>query len=151
MSAIEFFDSPQGRRIAYHRSEGRGPWLVFLGGLKSDMQGTKAVFLEAWAKAQGRAFLRFDYSGHGQSSGRFEAGCIGDWHQDTVAAVSALTAGPIVAVGSSMGGWQAPFGIALAADTLGAGLTMVGSLVGLSVAIHSIGTTDVVTCCIQGG
>ena len=107
MSAIEFFDSPQGRRIAYHRSEGRGPWLVFLGGLKSDMQGTKAVFLEAWAKAQGRAFLRFDYSGHGQSSGRFEAGCIGDWHQDTVAAVSALTAGPIVAGGSSMGGWQA--------------------------------------------
>ena len=107
MSATEFFNTPQGRRIAYHRSEGKGPWVVFLGGLKSDMQGTKAVFLEAWAKAQGRAFLRFDYSGHGESSGTFEEGCIGDWHEDTVAAIVALTKGPIVPVGSSMGGWQA--------------------------------------------
>lgn len=107
MGACEFLDSPQGRRIAYHRHEGKGPWLVFLGGLKSDMEGTKAVYLEAWAKAQGRAFLRFDYSGHGESSGTFEQGCIGDWHEDTVAAVSALTDGVIVPVGSSMGGWQA--------------------------------------------
>ncbi len=107
MGACEFLDSPQGRRIAYHRHEGKGPWVVFLGGLKSDMQGTKAVFLEAWAKAQGRAFLRFDYSGHGESSGTFEQGCIGDWHKDTVAAVQALTEGAIVPVGSSMGGWQA--------------------------------------------
>ncbi len=107
MSSSEVFESPQGRRIAYHRSEGKGPWVVFLGGLKSDMEGTKAVYLEAWAKAQGRAFLRFDYSGHGKSSGRFEQGCIGDWHEDTVAAVSALTEGAIVPVGSSMGGWQA--------------------------------------------
>lgn len=107
MGASEFFNSPQGRRIAYHRHEGKGPWVVFLGGLKSDMQGTKAVYLEAWAKAQGRAFLRFDYSGHGESSGTFEQGCIGDWHEDTVAAVTALTNGPVVPVGSSMGGWQA--------------------------------------------
>lgn len=107
MSATEFFDSPQGRRIAYHRSEGQGPWVVFLGGLKSDMEGTKAVHLEAWAKAQGRAFLRFDYSGHGESSGTFEEGCIGDWHEDTVAVIEALTKGALVPVGSSMGGWQA--------------------------------------------
>jgi len=107
MGACEFLDSPQGRRIAYHRHEGSGPWVVFLGGLKSDMEGTKAVYLEAWAKAQGRAFLRFDYSGHGESSGTFEEGCIGDWHDDTVAAVEALTEGAIVPVGSSMGGWQA--------------------------------------------
>ena len=107
MSSSTSFDSPQGRRIAYHRSEGRGPWMVFLGGLKSAMQGTQAVYPEAWAKAQGRAFLRFDYSGHGESSGRFEQGCIGDWHEDTVAVVEALTEGPIVPVGSSMGGWQA--------------------------------------------
>ncbi len=107
MVAETFLETPQGRRLAYHRSEGRGPWIVFLGGLKSDMEGTKAVHLEAWARAQGRAFLRFDYSGHGQSSGRFEEGCIGDWHEDTVAAVSALTEGPVVPVGSSMGGWQA--------------------------------------------
>lgn len=107
MTATTFLDTEQGRRLAYHRTEGAGPWIVFLGGLKSDMEGTKALFLEAWARAQGRAFLRFDYSGHGESSGTFEEGCIGDWHQDTLAAVTALTTGPVVPVGSSMGGWQA--------------------------------------------
>jgi pimeloyl-ACP methyl ester carboxylesterase len=81
--------------------------IVFLGGLKSDMEGTKAVHLEAWAQAHGRAFLRFDYSGHGESSGTFEEGCIGDWHEDTLAAIDALTEGAIIPVGSSMGGWQA--------------------------------------------
>ena len=77
MVATTFLETPQGRQLAYHRSEGRGPWIVFLGGLKSDMEGTKAVHLEAWARAQGRAFLRFDCSGHGQSAGDFEDGCIG--------------------------------------------------------------------------
>lgn len=101
------FDSPQGRRLAYHKTDGAGPTVVFLGGLKSDMEGTKAVHLEAWAKARGQAFLRFDYSGHGESSGTFEEGCIGDWHQDTLAIVDAVTNGPLVVVGSSMGGWQA--------------------------------------------
>ncbi len=107
MSITQFLDTPQGRRIAYHKSGQTGPTVVFLGGLKSDMEGTKAVYLEEWAKARGHAFLRFDYSGHGESSGAFEDGCIGDWHEDTVAAVSALTDGPLVVVGSSMGGWQA--------------------------------------------
>ena len=107
MPETQFLTTDQGRRIAYHRTEGRGPWIVFLGGLKSDMQGTKAVFLEDWARAEGRAFLRFDYSGHGESSGRFEEGCIGDWAEDTAAAVAALTDGKILPVGSSMGGWQA--------------------------------------------
>ncbi len=107
MAATDFLEIPQGRRLAYHKSEGTGPTLVFLGGLKSDMEGTKAVHLEAWAQARGQAFLRFDYSGHGESSGAFEEGCIGDWHQDTVAAVSELTEGPLIVVGSSMGGWQA--------------------------------------------
>ena len=102
-----FLETPQGRKLAYHRTEGRGPWIVFLGGLKSDMMGTKAVFLEEWARREGRAFLRFDYSGHGESSGDFTDGCIGDWAEDTAAAVSALTEGPVVPVGSSMGGWQA--------------------------------------------
>ena len=99
--------TPQNRKIAYHRSLGQGPCVVFLGGLKSDMEGTKALHLEAWARARGQAFLRFDYSGHGQSSGRFEEGCIGDWAEDALAAVSTLTEGPLVVVGSSMGGWQA--------------------------------------------
>ena len=98
--------TPQGRTLAYHLTAGRGPCVVFLGGLKSDMQGTKAVFLEEWARREGRAFLRFDYSGHGESSGDFTDGCIGDWAQDTLAAVTALTTGKIVPVGSSMGGWQ---------------------------------------------
>jgi len=97
----------QGREIAYHKTEGRAPTVVFCGGLKSDMEGTKAIHLEAWAKAQGHAFLRFDYSGHGESGGRFEEGCIGDWHEDTLAAIEALTEGPLLVVGSSMGGWQA--------------------------------------------
>ncbi|MEM6940517.1 MAG: alpha/beta hydrolase [Pseudomonadota bacterium] len=102
-----FLETAEGRRLAYHRTEGRGPWVVFLGGLMSDMTGTKAVYLEDWARREGRAFLRFDYSGHGESSGAFTDGCIGDWAADTRAAVATLTEGPIIAVGSSMGGWQA--------------------------------------------
>lgn len=107
MSVTQFFDSPEGRRIAYHKSGTKGPTVVFLGGLKSDMEGTKAVYLEDWAQKRNQSFLRFDYSGHGESSGSFEEGCIGDWHQDTLAAVDALTSGPLIVVGSSMGGWQA--------------------------------------------
>ena len=103
----DYLDTAQGRRLAYHKGEGEGPCIVFLGGLKSDMEGTKAVHLAAWARRTGRAFLRLDYSGHGESSGRFEEGSIGDWHEDVLAAVEALCAGPVVPVGSSMGGWQA--------------------------------------------
>lgn len=94
-------------RIAYHKTEGAGPGVVFLGGFKSDMEGTKAIHLEDWARAQGRAFLRFDYTGHGQSSGDFLNGCIGDWARDAMAVIGALTKGPQVLVGSSMGGWIA--------------------------------------------
>jgi len=107
MAEPEFFETSKGRTLAYHRIEGHGPWVVFLGGLKSDMEGTKALHLAAWAERTGRAFLRFDYSGHGQSSGRFEEGAIGDWAEDAAEIVSALTEGPVLPVGSSMGGWQA--------------------------------------------
>ncbi|MEL0436356.1 alpha/beta fold hydrolase [Phycobacter sp. K97] len=107
MGQTQYLECANGRRIAYHVTDGTGPVIVFLGGLKSDMEGTKAVHLEAWAKAHGRAFLRFDYSGHGESSGTFEEGCIGDWLEDTLAAIDALTEGAIIPVGSSMGGWQA--------------------------------------------
>ena len=107
MSEPQFFETPRGRRLAYHHHAGRGPCIVFLGGLKSDMEGTKALHLEAWARAQGRAFLRFDYSGHGQSSGTFEEGCIGDWAEDTNAILTHVVRGPVLPVGSSMGGWQA--------------------------------------------
>ncbi|WP_406648705.1 alpha/beta hydrolase [Aliisedimentitalea scapharcae] len=107
MGQTAFLETAQGRRLAYRKTKGRGPTIVFLGGLKSDMEGTKAVHLEAWAQAQGRAFLRFDYSGHGESSQKFEETCIGDWHEDTLEVIDRLCDGPIVPVGSSMGGWQA--------------------------------------------
>ena len=97
--------TPQGRRIGYHFTPGQGPCVVFLGGFKSDMTGTKAVYLQDWAEAQGRAFLRLDYSGHGSSSGDFLDGAIGDWFEDALAVIDAVTSGPLVLVGSSMGGW----------------------------------------------
>lgn len=105
MCMTDRLTTARGRHIAYHRTEGQGAGIVFLGGFRSDMTGTKAVFLEDWAKRQGRPFLRFDYSGHGASSGDFLDGCIGDWFEDALDAVTALTAGPQVLVGSSMGGW----------------------------------------------
>lgn len=105
MTQPQFLTTPQDRRIAYHHLAGQGPGVVFLGGFKSDMSGTKALFLQDWAAQQGRAFLRFDYSGHGQSSGAFLDGAIGDWFEDALVAVTQLTAGPQILVGSSMGGW----------------------------------------------
>jgi pimeloyl-ACP methyl ester carboxylesterase len=101
----EYLETPAGRRIAFQRSNGRGPGVVFLGGFKSDMTGTKAAWLHDWARQQNRAFLRFDYSGHGDSSGSFEEGSIGDWFGDARHVIEALTDGPQVLVGSSMGGW----------------------------------------------
>lgn len=107
MTAIKCMDGPNGYRLAYAKTEGDGPVIVFLSGYKSDMEGTKAVHLEAWAKLTGRAFLRFDYSGHGVSDGVFEEGCIGDWARDAQAVIEATCDGPVVLVGSSMGGWIA--------------------------------------------
>lgn len=94
-----------GAHLAYHRSSGAEPGVVFLGGYKSDMTGTKALALETWCREQGRAFVRFDYLGHGASSGRFEEGTIGRWTEDTIAVIDQLTEGPQVLVGSSMGSW----------------------------------------------
>ena len=105
MSKPKFLSTPQGRELAYHRADGAGPGVVFLGGFVSDMEGTKALHLEDWAKRAGRAYLRFDYSGHGQSSGAFTEGSIGDWAEDAAAVLTALTDGPQILVGSSMGGW----------------------------------------------
>ncbi|MEM7489813.1 MAG: alpha/beta hydrolase [Pseudomonadota bacterium] len=94
-------------RLAYNYSPGAEPGIVFLGGLRSDMNGTKALALEAWARDRGQAFLRLDYSGHGISDGTFEAGCIGDWAADALAVIERATDGPQIFVGSSMGGWIA--------------------------------------------
>lgn len=107
MAGPDYLETPQGRRLAYHLHHGTEPIVVFLGGLRSDMEGTKALYLEDWAASTGRAFLRFDYSGHGQSLGRFLDGAIGDWAEDTAAVLAQLVKVPFVLVGSSMGGWQA--------------------------------------------
>jgi pimeloyl-ACP methyl ester carboxylesterase len=109
--APERLIASDGRKIAYHKLAAQGdasaPTIVFLGGFRSDMTGTKALALDAWARARGAGFVRFDYTGHGASSGAFEDGCIGDWARDAADAVEALTAGPVILVGSSMGGWIA--------------------------------------------
>lgn len=107
MTKPSYLECKNERRIAYHQTAGRGPGVVFLGGFKSDMKGTKAIHLEQWARAQGRAFLRLDYSGHGQSSGEFTEGCISEWAEDAFAVIDAVCEGPQILVGSSMGGWIA--------------------------------------------
>jgi len=94
-----------GATIAYHRLEGKSPGVVFLGGFMSDMTGSKAIALEEHCKQRGQAFLRFDYTGHGQSSGAFKDGTISTWCDDAVFAIEQLSEGPQVLVGSSMGGW----------------------------------------------
>lgn len=100
-------ESVHGDRIAYRVIQGRAPTVMFCGGYMSDMSGTKATALEAWAKACGQAYLRFDYSGHGVSSGRFRDGTISRWTDDALAVVDHAVDGPVVVVGSSMGGWIA--------------------------------------------
>ncbi|MGG5885823.1 alpha/beta hydrolase [Falsiroseomonas sp. HC035] len=94
-------------RLAWSRLPGAGPGVVFLPGYRSDMQGSKALALRDHCAARGQAFLRVDYSGHGASAGRFEDGTIGQWAADALAVFDALTSGPQVLVGSSMGGWIA--------------------------------------------
>jgi pimeloyl-ACP methyl ester carboxylesterase len=99
--------TPQGRSIAYHQLPGAGPGVVFLGGFQSDMDGSKARHLHQFAAQNGWPFLRFDYSGHGSSGGVFTDGCISDWLADAAAVIAAVTHGPQILVGSSMGGWIA--------------------------------------------
>ncbi len=104
---LHYLDTPHGTRLGYHKTEGTLPGVVFLGGFMSNMQGAKALALEQYCRKRGRAFLRFDYSGHGESSGRFEDGAIGDWKADALFALDTLTQGKQTLVGSSMGGWIA--------------------------------------------
>jgi pimeloyl-ACP methyl ester carboxylesterase len=93
------------RRLAHHHREGRGPTILFLPGYMSDMEGTKALALDAWAEAEGRAMLRFDYTGCGASPGEFEAQTLAQWRDDVLAMIDEVAGGPVVLVGSSMGGW----------------------------------------------
>jgi len=113
MSAPDKFPAPSrmilaradGATIAYHRLHGEVPGILFLGGFRSDMTGTKALFLEDYCRRRGRAYVRFDYFGHGASSGEFAQGTIARWRDDTIAVVDSLTEGPQIFIGSSMGGW----------------------------------------------
>jgi pimeloyl-ACP methyl ester carboxylesterase len=95
------------RRIAVRARAGGAPGLFWLGGFNSDMKGTKALALDAWAAEHGRACVRFDYSGHGESGGAFRDGTIGRWLEESVAVFDASCSGPQVVIGSSMGGWMA--------------------------------------------
>ena len=106
-TSLAYLASTGDVRIAYARTAGSGPGVVFLGGFMSDMTGTKATALEAWARERNRAFVRFDYRGHGASEGSFEDGTIGTWLGDALAVLDGATEGPQVLVGSSMGGWIA--------------------------------------------
>ncbi|HYD45279.1 MAG TPA: alpha/beta hydrolase [Phenylobacterium sp.] len=115
---------PDGEEIAWRRVDGAGPPLVWLGGFRSDMAGTKAQALADWALAKGRGYVRFDYLGHGESSGAFERGTITRWREDSLAVIDELTAGPLVLVGSSMGGWLACLAAAARPERM-AGLVLI--------------------------
>lgn len=132
MHSHEIFTASNRQKIAYIKSDAAGsganlPGVVFLGGFFSNMRGTKAEYFHARCRTAGRAFLRFDYSGHGESSGEFQEGCIGDWADEAREAILALTDGPQILLGSSMGGW-----IALLVARRNPG--KVAGLVGISVA-----------------
>ena len=103
----KFLVTPSGQQLAYSFIRGTGPTVIFLGGFKSDVEGSKAIFLEKWAKKRNRSFLRFDYSGHGQSSGDFLNLGIGDWCNDAKQIIGLTENNGIILVGSSMGGWIA--------------------------------------------
>lgn len=124
--AEQSFVERAGVRLALRHRPGRGPTIVFLPGYGSDMAGGKAVALDAWADATGRAMIRLDYAGCGESGGRFEDGTIESWRDDALAAITTVD-GPLVLVGSSMGGWLA----LLAALALG---DRVAGLVGIAAA-----------------
>ena len=127
--SVRFVDNTRGERLAYSYVAGNSPTVVFLSGYASDMQGSKAEFLDDFCRTRGQAYLRFDYSGHGQSEGNFVEGSIGDWTNDAITVLDHIGAEQHVLVGSSMGGWimlllalarrnrvQAMLGIASAPD-----------------------------------
>ena len=127
MPAVQFHTMPDGRRIAFRHAVGSGPALVFLPGYMSDMAGGKATALLAWAEEQGRECLLLDYSGCGGSSGVFAEGTLGRWSEEAIALIEARIGGPVVLVGSSMGGWL----MLLVARAMGA---RIAGLVGIAAA-----------------
>ena len=134
MEEPAYFAMPDDRRIAHRFAPGRGPSLVFLPGYMSDMSGSKATAVFDWARAQGRACLLLDYSGCGASSGKFADGTLTRWAEEVVALIEAKCdngfGGPVVLIGSSMGGWL----MLLVALRLG---ERVAGLIGVAAALHS--------------
>jgi len=104
-SSEKILKRQDGTALAYHRSDGKSPGVIFCGGFMSDMSGTKATALEAHCRAAGRAYVRFDYRGHGRSSGAFADGTISLWADDAIAILDETAPAPQILVGSSMGGW----------------------------------------------
>lgn len=102
---VGMLDRPDGAKLAWRGVAGEGPTIVWLGGFRSDMAGTKAQALADWAVAAGRSYVRFDYFGHGESEGDFAKGTITRWRDDALAVLDQLVTGQAVLVGSSMGGW----------------------------------------------
>jgi len=122
-SPVQFATRADGVRLAFRHVRGRGPTLVFLPGYKSDMQGGKAQALGAWAADQGVGMLRLDYSGCGESEGAFEDGTLDSWRDDVLTVIAQAGIGPLILIGSSMGGWL----MLLVAEALGKQVTaMVG-------------------------
>ncbi|HET9426767.1 MAG TPA: alpha/beta hydrolase [Allosphingosinicella sp.] len=105
MDTLHYLEVGENLRLAYRHRQGRGPTLVFLPGYMSDMDGGKATALDNWAETEGRAMLRFDYAGCGLSGGEFEVQTLHNWRGDVLAMIDDVVEGPVVLVGSSMGGW----------------------------------------------
>ena len=101
----KFINTLDNKTIAYNQLTGKNVGIVFLSGFNSDMQGKKALYLEKWAKENNHSFLRFDYSGHGQSSGTIDSTCFSDWYQDAEYLINKLTQDKQILIGSSMGAW----------------------------------------------
>jgi pimeloyl-ACP methyl ester carboxylesterase len=106
MADIEFLTRPDGETLAFQRVAGRGPTVVWIGGFRSDMDGTKAMVLDGAARERGWSYLRYDHFAHGRSSGDWRQATVGRWREDAIALIDGLD-GPVVPVGSSMGGWVA--------------------------------------------
>lgn len=139
LTAIEIGEGEHRRSIAIRRRTGRPPALIWLGGFKSDMKGTKAQALDRWAAEQGRACIRFDYSGHGESGGAFADGTIGRWLVESRAVFSQFCEGPTIAIGSSMGGW---ISLLLARDLRAGRVPGTGSLAGLVLIAPAVDFTE---------
>jgi pimeloyl-ACP methyl ester carboxylesterase len=140
VSVIAVGTGAERRDIAVRHRAGRGPGLIWLGGFKSDMAGTKAEALDQWAREQGRACTRFDYSGHGESGGTFSDGTIGRWLEESAAVFARFCDGPTIAIGSSMGGW---ISLLLARHLRSGQVRGAGSLAGLVLIAPAVDFTEV--------